>query len=422
MSRQIQEQRNYKRVGGTISSSSSSTASSTSSRRNGYNSESSSSSLGITGSIGYMPQHDLEPPKFSRRALEKVFTDWNSVKQIFFFNKSRIDTAKLNDSEPKLPSFLLGTGTLIFDESVYSDAQSGCVDLDKFMYILIIKCPSDPVTVLVDTVQKKLACTSGDKDEQNEAEYIARRLIRAVTRLFVILCIETSPSNLSVNLSIANGAAAITSLSSTSNSTTNRTSSVMSPTRAVNSRLARFKSLNSTNQTQSCQQIASLVTISPLAKCEYILRQFAKYSIEELADNAHSLIMPVVLGLTKPSTFKLSAQQTNNGASSGSFNGNTDYVSIGSNVNSGTSSQYALAEEVFNLESPSQRQFSSSISTTLITPAPLVKKQANDAAKTPTNFINSFESVPSKVEKKETATTAMKSNVAMPPPTATGKF
>jgi E3 ubiquitin-protein ligase EDD1 len=95
VSRQIQEQRNYKRVSGTLSSASS-TASSGSSRRNGYNSSSSestgtASSLGITGSIGDMPQHDLEPPKFSRRALEKVFTDWNSIKQMFLFRRSRLD-------------------------------------------------------------------------------------------------------------------------------------------------------------------------------------------------------------------------------------------------------------------------------------------------------------------------------------------
>ena len=27
-----------------------------------------------------MPEHDLEPPKFSRRALERLLYDWNAVK------------------------------------------------------------------------------------------------------------------------------------------------------------------------------------------------------------------------------------------------------------------------------------------------------------------------------------------------------
>ena len=27
-----------------------------------------------------MPEHDLEPPKFARKALEKLLYDWNTVK------------------------------------------------------------------------------------------------------------------------------------------------------------------------------------------------------------------------------------------------------------------------------------------------------------------------------------------------------
>lgn len=426
VSRQIQEQRNYKRVSGTSLSSSSSTTSSTSSRRNGYNSnsESSSSSLGITGSIGDMPQHDLEPPKFSRRALEKIFTDWYSIKQIFLFNKSRIDTTTFNcEVDPKLPIFLYNTCSLLFDDSVYSDAQSGCVDLDKFIYILIMKCPSDLVTILVDTIQKKISSVE-DPEESKENDFIARRLIRAVTRLFVVLCIETLPSNLNLNLSIGGGTA-LTSLSGTQSATASR-QNLMSPTKiAINSRLARFKSIGNQNPTG---QIASLVTISPIAKCEYILRQFARHSIQELADNAHSLIMPVVLGITKPSIFKLSAQTSNasGNSSSNTFNNNSsnsggsnDYLPIGGSL-SGTN-QYVLAEEIFNIESPLQRQFTSSISTTLITPGPVIKKPTVEASRN-SNFKNTFETVVMKPEKKVTQAAESKvstTDVSMPPPAGT---
>lgn len=328
-----------------------------------------------------MPQHDLEPPKFSRRALEKVFTDWYSVKQIFLFNKSRIDSSKDSENETKLPSYLFNNGSLLFDDSVYSDAQSGCVDLDKFIYILIMKCPSDLVTVLVDTIQKKklaLANTDESSDDFKEVDFIVRRLIRSVVRLFVILCIETAPSSLNANLSIGGGPT-VTSLTpantaSTNNNAINR---LMSPTKnAINSRLARFKSLSSGNS----GQVASLVTISPIAKCEYILRQFASDAVQELADSAHSIIMPVVLGLSKPSTFKLSGSAAGSGNTfnNNSSGPNSDYMSMGSGSNSSlgnTGGHYALAEEIFNLESSLHRQFTSSISTTLITPAPVVKKE-----------------------------------------------
>lgn len=335
-----------------------------------------------------MPQHDLEPPKFSRLALEKVFTDWYSVKQIFLFNKSRIESTSQHSTrhdsendETKLPGYLFNNGSLLFDDSVYSDAQSGCVDLDKFIYILIMKCPSDLVTVLVDTIHKrKLATTDESSDDFKEVDFIARRLIRAVVRLFVILCIETAPSSLNANLSIGGGPTVTSLTPANTGNANNAFNRLMSPTKtAINSRLARFKSLSSGSSGNS-GLVASLVTISPIAKCEYILRQFASYAVQELADNAHSIIMPVVLGLSKPSTFKLSGSGAGSGATFN--NGNTassnDYLSIGSGSNSSlgnTGGQYALAEEIFNLEASLHRQFTSSISTTLITPAPLVKKE-----------------------------------------------
>ena len=122
--RQIQEQRNYKRNGG----------SSSSSRRNATHYESS----GNGGGVGDMPQHDLEPPKFSRRALERICADWHSLKQLFTFNSTTSES-------------------VFVDESSFVDAQSGCVDLDKFVYTLVVKCPSELLTVIVDTIQKRLA-------------------------------------------------------------------------------------------------------------------------------------------------------------------------------------------------------------------------------------------------------------------------
>ena len=81
--RQMQEQKNYKRHCGGSSSSNTSN----SSRKMGYTSDIGS---GSNSGIGDMPQHDLEPPNFARRALERILTDWDSIKQIFLFNYSKL--------------------------------------------------------------------------------------------------------------------------------------------------------------------------------------------------------------------------------------------------------------------------------------------------------------------------------------------
>lgn len=34
-----------------------------------------------------MPDHDLEPPRFARRALERLLNDWAAVKAMIFSGK-----------------------------------------------------------------------------------------------------------------------------------------------------------------------------------------------------------------------------------------------------------------------------------------------------------------------------------------------
>jgi len=450
--RQIQEQRNYKRHCGNsnLSASSRRTIASSGYAANTSSDNNANSSGGITGNIGDMPQHDLEPPKFCKRALERIFNDWYSIKQIFLFNNSRYQSdsdaestssddddddddkedlynSRLNKKKKSnklreqmgLSSF--AKNSLLFDESAYMDAQSGCVDLDKFVYLLIMKCPSDILTILVDTIQSNLNDTQNKENEdKNESIMVVKRLVRSVTRLFVILCIETSPSNLQINLNLNSNQ----SSSKISTNQSNRTdSSNLTSKMSINSRLARFKSLNTTNNptpsvtntstpppphppsTTTTTTIASLVTVSPIAKCEYILKQFSKYSIEELANAAHSLIAPVVLGITKPSTYKLSILSSNLTGSNNtvSFNSNNnnsgEFSSSGVNGNNANS----LADELFNLEPPIQRLFTTAISTNLILPTPESVKsmlstnpqqQQLSTVKTETpQFINTFESV-----------------------------
>lgn len=94
--------------------------------------------------------------------------------------------------------------------------------------------------------------------------------------------------------------------------------------------------------------MTSLISVSPIAKCEYIFKEFAECAALELSDMAHGLISPVILGMCKPSANKLiggSASSTGQGHGS---------------------SEFSLAEELFNLDPSPQRQISCAISTSLV--------------------------------------------------------
>lgn len=241
--RQMQEQKNYKRLSSSSSTTTSSTASSGSNnnlgssyRRYGHHqhhneiqSSSSASSIGGGGGgmqasgseINLMPQHDLEPPKFCRRVLERIFGDWTCVKQIFLFNYSRMNTADNKDESgdssdsdddveenkenkksnkeqrPRDGSF--------FDEFSYVDNQSGSIDLDKFVYYLVMKLPYEFLKCLVETIKSRIQSQSDESGEETRTEtrQVVRRLIRSIARLFVILCIETAPTSLQLNLGLS---------------------------------------------------------------------------------------------------------------------------------------------------------------------------------------------------------------------------
>lgn len=59
-----------------------------------------------------MPDHDLQPPRFSRTALEQLLEDWAAMKAMIM------------------------SGT----PEAGSDEQSGTALLDKFTYRMLVKC------------------------------------------------------------------------------------------------------------------------------------------------------------------------------------------------------------------------------------------------------------------------------------------
>ncbi|KAL7038434.1 hypothetical protein ACKWTF_009577 [Chironomus riparius] len=132
---------------------------------------------------GEMPEHDLEPPRFARKALERLLGDWNAV-------RSMIQTGV--ETEFNLNTFT----TQIFYEdndskNLYINSQSGTIMLDKFTHILFFRCNNEPLDALLATLIKELQ-NEAIPGRVDEAQKVARRFVRSVARVFVIFSIEKS--------------------------------------------------------------------------------------------------------------------------------------------------------------------------------------------------------------------------------------
>lgn len=78
------------------------------------------------GADSDMPDHDLEPPRFSRRALERLLNDWPAVQCMIMSGVSE------NPSSDQL-----------FGDQGQACRQSGTALLDKFTHSLLVKCSAE---------------------------------------------------------------------------------------------------------------------------------------------------------------------------------------------------------------------------------------------------------------------------------------
>ncbi|XP_022226183.2 E3 ubiquitin-protein ligase hyd isoform X3 [Drosophila obscura] len=179
--RQIVEQRQYRfnvrvrNVGNTTGST------------NGSNtviSNRKSSSLDVDSE---MPDHDLEPPKFARKALERLLIDWNAVRCMIMSGAEKSDVnihnSASNVSESHSPDIF----------NTFMQTQNGSTLLDKFTHSLIVKCTGDHLDTLLLTLVRELQ-NIGITNRCKEAEEVARRFVRSVARVFVIFNLEKQPN------------------------------------------------------------------------------------------------------------------------------------------------------------------------------------------------------------------------------------
>lgn len=133
-----------------------------------------------------MPDHDLEPPRFARKALDRLLVDWPAVKAMILTGSDPAKRSQSQSAENKV--FYNET----HDQNIYLQSQSGTTLLDKFTHSLFVRCNNDPLDTLLSTLTRELQ--SEDSGRAVEAQIVARRFIRSVSRIFVIFSLERLPS------------------------------------------------------------------------------------------------------------------------------------------------------------------------------------------------------------------------------------
>ncbi|KAL1449793.1 hypothetical protein WDU94_002267, partial [Cyamophila willieti] len=143
----------------------------------------SSSGAGASGGGGEMeldmPEHDLEPPRFARKALDHIFRDWRGVRAMMLSGAS---------SSSGAPSAGAGASPGIIEDEAYLKSQSGTALLDKFTHCLLVKCSNEMLERLLSTLLREM-----QGPRSTEATLVARRFVRSVIRIFVICSVEMAP-------------------------------------------------------------------------------------------------------------------------------------------------------------------------------------------------------------------------------------
>lgn len=195
-----------------------------------------------------MPDHDLEPPRFSRRALERLLNDWAAVRAVIMsgMRETPAATAAPAPAAPAAP--VASSSQMVYEDQAYLRSQSGTTQLDKFTHCLLVKCSNEMFDILLTTLIRELQNESVP-GRQADARSVARRFVRSVARIFVIFSIEMAPQ----------------------------------------------------------KSKKRVVANEPLLKCKRVFQALIRLAVEELCETADSLIAPVRLGVVRPTApFQLS--------------------------------------------------------------------------------------------------------------------
>ncbi|XP_030027136.2 E3 ubiquitin-protein ligase UBR5 isoform X2 [Manduca sexta] len=184
------------------------------------------------------PDHDLEPPRFARRALLHLLGDWPAVEAAVMCGAAGGAGSGGGASEEARPA-----GRAPSRAASPAPHQSGTTLLDKFTHALIVKCTNEMLDTLLHTlIREQQNDTIPGRAER--AREVARRFVRSVARIFVIFSVEMAP-----------GAA---------------------------------------------KKKGPLSITSSLVRCRRVFAALVALSVEELVEAADALLAPVRLGVVRP--------------------------------------------------------------------------------------------------------------------------
>lgn len=209
-----------------------------------------------------MPDHDLSPPRFARKALHRMLGEWLALRTVIMAgtgpNQNLANASRL--------SSLLNA-----EDQIFLSSQQGTALLDRFTHSVLIKIGPEMLDVLLTTIIRESSSTIPGRS--HEARSVARRFVRSVARNGVVLSVELSPINYSQHINMLDFPSVFNQVASTSFSGGLNTSSSWKPT----------------------QQPASI-----LQKCRKVFQALLPIAAEELAEIADALISPVRLGVPRP--------------------------------------------------------------------------------------------------------------------------
>lgn len=204
-----------------------------------------------------MPDHDLSPPRFARKALHKMLSEWPALKSVIMAGTG---------SSQNLSS-TARTGTLLnAEDHIFLSAQQGTAVLDRFTHSVLIKIGPEMLDVLLTTIIGE--SSSVVQSRVNEARLVAKRFVRSVARNGVVLSVELSPVNYS------------------------RPANIMDWSNIFREREPNSLSYPSWKPSPPPGSI--------LQRCRKVFQALLPIAAEELAEIADALISPVRLGVPRP--------------------------------------------------------------------------------------------------------------------------
>lgn len=146
-------------------------------------------SLEFSTEEGLLPEHDLEPPKFCRRALETVLSNWPAVESMLLGEHKSGAAGEVGATASG------GSGGPRNLEDLHMHYQSGAIHLDQFVFGLLSgRCTPDMLDTLVSALIREMQNEAAGAERQARARLAAARLVRAVIRLYLLLSLQVTPN------------------------------------------------------------------------------------------------------------------------------------------------------------------------------------------------------------------------------------